>query len=397
MNILDYLDWRGDLSFARDPFNEVDNLILSILAYLEFDGIVSKKIGGSSIPLSKVADRLTETKDTPTALSYNSFLKQIPKLLLKASESIRFKNIQLSCYVNQMDYELAKQFSAVVFSLSQDLHFIAFRGTDDSLIGWKEDFQMSFMDEVQGQKQAVIYFERILNKLSGHYYLGGHSKGGNLAVYAATQAPDAMRERIIGIYNNDGPGFQATIIQSEGYQSILRKISTLIPKSSVVGMLLEHCEEYKIVDSSEMGLLQHNAFSWEVKGTSFVYEKGLTKGSLNLNTAVRAWLNQLSLEQRALFVDAMFKIILSTGAKTVRDLSRVKLVMANEMIKSYKNMDPLTQSHLKKTMEIFFMESQKVFRHSLSEDIGSFLTKNPAKRKLQRTFQNTVQHISKKK
>lgn len=150
-NIFDYLEWRGDLSFARDSFNEVDNLIMSVLAYLEFDGIVPREIDRGSIPLLKVAERLSETIDKPSPLDYNPFFKQIPKLLLKAAKSTRYRDIELSSYVNQVDYEQSKQFSAVVFSINKEQHFMAFRGTDDSLIGWKEDFQMSFRDEVQAQ------------------------------------------------------------------------------------------------------------------------------------------------------------------------------------------------------------------------------------------------------
>jgi len=374
-NIFDYMEWRGDLSFARDSFNEVDNLILSVLAYLQFDGIVPQESSRDSISLLKAAERFGKTMDKPSSIDRNPFFKQIPKLLSKAAQTTRYGDIQLSGYENQVDYKQSKQFSAVVFSINSKQHYIAFRGTDDTLIGWKEDLQMSFMDEVQAQKQAVTYMNRIFSNLAGNFYLGGHSKGGNLAVYAATHATENIRDRIIGIYNNDGPGFQTNIIQSEGYQNVLGKISTFIPKSSIVGMLLEHVGEYKVVGSSETGIMQHDAFSWEVKGAKFVYEKGLTKESLNLNSTVRAWLNQLSLEERAQFVDALFDIIQATGAKTVGELAKEKLVMANTMIKAYKNMDTLTQLHLKKTIKIFFEESQKTLKKSITADIDLALSK----------------------
>ncbi len=210
----------------------------------------------------------------------------------------------------------------MVFSINSEEHFIAFRGTDDTLTGWKEDLQMSFMDEVQSQKQAVIYMNRIFESFAGNFYLGGHSKGGNLAVYAISDATQNAGNRIIGIYNNDGPGFQANIIQSEGYKNILGKIRTLIPKSSVVGMMLERGEEYTVVSSCETGIRQHDAFSWEVRGTNFVCEKKLTKKSANLNITVRACLNKLSIEERSQFADALFDIIQSPGAKTVGELTK---------------------------------------------------------------------------
>jgi hypothetical protein len=374
-NIFDYLEWRGDLSFDCDSFNEVDNLIFSILAYLEFDGIVPREAGTDSISLLKAAEGFEKSMDKSFANNHNPFLKQIPKLLSKAAKTKRYGNIQLSGYENQVDYEQHKQFSALVFSINSEQHFIAFRGTDDTLIGWQEDLQMSFMDEVQAQKQSVIYMNRVFSNFAGDFYLGGHSKGGNLAVYAITSATGNVQDRIIGIYNNDGPGFQKNIIQSEGYQNILGKIRTLMPKSSVVGMMLERGEEYKVVRSCKTGIMQHDAFSWEVKGTNFVYEKRLTKKSSNLNNTVRECINKLSIEERSQFVDALFGIIESTGAKTVGELSKEKLVAAYTMIKTYKNMDTLAQSHLKKIIEIFFEESQKTLRNSISEDISGLFSK----------------------
>lgn len=384
-NIIDYLDWRGDLSFARDGFNEVDNLIFSVLAYIEFDGIVSSEAEGNSnsISLAKAGEHyFKDLIEQPPQNIVNPFFREIPKLLLKASLTARFKDIQLSSYVNQIDHKICNQFSATVFSIHQEEHFIAFRGTDDTLAGWKEDFQMSFQDEVKAQKDAVAYVEKLVANYPGNLYLGGHSKGGNLAVYAAAAMPTDVQDRIIGVYNNDGPGFLTHVIESEGYRRILDRIHTFIPKSSVVGMLLEHGEEYITVNSNGMGLMQHNAFFWEVRGIHFAYEKGLTKGSKNFNKTVRLWLNQLSMEQRAEFVDVLFDILHATGAMTVSDLSMKKLSLANDMIKSYKTLDPLTKAHLKKALKIFFDKTQKVWITSFEADVASLLARAPTKRKV---------------
>lgn len=273
--IFDYLEWRGDLSFARDRFNEVDNLILSVLAYSEFDGIVDpQESGRDSISLLKAAEQFGAKMDRPSSVDHNRFFKQIPNFLSKAAQTTRFGEIQLSSYENQVNFEQSKQFSAVVFSLNSEQHFIAFRGTDDTLIGWQEDLLMSFMEEVPAQKQAVIYMNRIFSNLAGNFYLGGHSKGGNVAVYAATHATETNQKRITGIYNNDGPGFRANILKNEGYQNILNKISTIIPKSSIVGMLLEHKGEYKVVGSSEPGIMQHNPFTWELRVLTLFMRRG---------------------------------------------------------------------------------------------------------------------------
>ncbi|MDD2493722.1 MAG: DUF2974 domain-containing protein [Tissierellia bacterium] len=374
-NILDYIDWRGDISFEINGFNEVDNLIMSVLSYLEFDNIVPKD-SEHSISLSKAAELFRKTADKNPSVDHNKFLKLVPELLEKAACSSRYSDIQLSCYEKQTDYEQSKQFSAVVFSINKNLHFISFRGTDDTIIGWQEDFQMSFMDEVQAQKQAVIYINRICLKLPGKFYFGGHSKGGNLAVYAAVHADEGIQGRIIGVFNNDGPGFLTNIIQSNGYQSIITKIITFVPKSSVIGMLLEHQEEYRVVSSNETGIMQHDAFSWEVKGTQFVYEDGLTKNSLLLNNTLRVWLSQLSIDERSQFVNAIFDIIQATGAKTFGELTKEKLNAADAMIKTYKNTDELTKLHMKKTIEMFFAEGHKTIRSTINDDFELMLEKS---------------------
>lgn len=371
-NIFDYLEWRGDLSFARDGFNEVDNLVMSMLAYLKFDGVVPPDPGAGPVTLSMAAKQPTCRPSTP---ENSTFSKKVTELFMKAAQSVRYRDIGLSGYVDQVDHERSKQFSATVFSINRKQHFIAFRGTDDTLAGWKEDFRMSFMDQVQAQQDAAAYLEKNISNYKGDLYLGGHSKGGNLAVYAAAHAAAGMQNRIIGIYNNDGPGFHAKVIQSKGYQSILNRINTFVPGFSVVGLLLEHGTEYTVVSSDGTGIMQHDAFSWQVSGTRFVYEQGLKKSSSNFNKTLRSWLDGLALDQRAQFVDGLFDIIEANGALTVSELSGKWLTEANNMIKAFKNMDPLTKSFLKKTVQLFFKEYQKVLKTSIKEDIGSFFSK----------------------
>jgi len=380
-NILDYVEWRGDLSFERDVFNEVDNLILSALAYLDFEGIVPFLPEGDIPVLSEIVDKVMDLVDTESPRYQDPFFHQIPELFAKAAKSVRFGGIGLSCYVNRIDYDKSEQFSALVFSLGGGLYYIAFRGTDDSLAGWKEDFQMSFKDEVQAQRDAAAYLKSILPYFEGRFLMGGHSKGGNLAVYAAASMDDDIRERIEAVYNNDGPGFQNGFIRSRGYRSMLGRISTIVPKSSIVGMLLEHKEEYKVVNSDEKGIMQHNVFSWEVRGKNFVYHDHLEKSSINLNRAVKGWLNNLPVEQREQFVEELFNIIYATGAMTVSDLYKERRTAAEEMIRSYKNIDAESRKFLKKTLFTFFRESQKVLKASIETDIDAFKLKRRHKEK----------------
>ena len=375
-NIFDYLQWRGDLDFNRDDFNEVDNLILSLLSYLEFEGLVSDKIDGKKIPLSKVAEHFKTHKFKSPAFYGNPFFVRIPELLQKAVETHRFSDVQLSGYVNEINYDQSNQFSALVFSLDNLHHFIAFRGTDDTLAGWKEDFQMSFMEEVPAQKQAAAYVNSIIPKIKGQICLGGHSKGGNLAVYGAIKSNEKIRDSIVSVYNNDGPGFQANVIQSPGYQSMQNKIHTFIPKSSIVGLLLEHGEEYKVIGSSGVAIMQHNLLNWKISGAHFIYENGLTNNSRNFDKALSSWLNQLSIEQRTDFVDALFEIIKATGAQTLSQLSREKINSVEIMVKTYKNMDPTVQRLLKVTIEAFFMESKNVLQKSIEKNLNMLFKRN---------------------
>lgn len=379
-NIIDYLDWRGDLSFASDSFNEVDNLILSNLSYLKLDGIVSREINGSEIILSDLAYHFMASKIPPSEYVNYYFPEKIAELLIKASKTARFQNIKLFGYVNQVDHQISNQFSAVVFSIACDEYFIAFRGTDNTVAGWKENLRMSFKDEVLAQKQAVSYVNCVISNLKGRFHLGGHSKGGNLAVYAATHMKSEIRDKVLDIYNNDGPGFHKSIIQSEGYQSIEDKVNTLIPKSSVVGMLLEHGENFKVIDSSGYGILQHDAFLWEVKGPNFVYNVELSKNCRDFDNTIRLWLDNLPMEQREHFIDALFEIIQVTGAQTFNELSQEKFKVIDGMINKYRSMDPETQLLLKKTIATLLNEGQKVLSKSIGEKIDLTFTKIHPKR-----------------
>jgi hypothetical protein len=366
-DLFDYLKWRGDLSFASDGFNEVDNLIFSGLSYLYFDGIVPREPGGREITLQEAS---AQYKTKEYGETWNPYMNRFPQLLERCAKTARYKDVTLSYYVNHIDKDKANQISAIVFSIHKKEHYIAFRGTDDTIAGWKEDFLMSFKDVVLAQKQAVYYLNKTAPRLKGKIYLGGHSKGGNLAVFSAANTAQRIMDRIVSIYNNDGPGFQNAIIQSDGYKKILGRINTYIPKSSVVGMLLEHGSDYKIVGSFEKGLMSHNILTWEVIGAQFVHEKELSKESLSFITALRAWLNKLTSDEREQFVEALFDIIQATGAQTVTDLTKERLVFVDAAIKKLKSMDRTTRTLLKNTIVAFFNERQKIFKTALSESIS---------------------------
>lgn len=371
-NINDYLDWRGDLDFRQDGFNEVDNLILSVICYNDFKDIVPSPGGTGCVLLKDAASRFREIKNTDH-LKDLPFLKDIPSFLEKAAATKRFGELKLSGYVDQVDMERVKQFSAIVFTIYDDLHFIAFRGTDDSLAGWKENLQMSFKHEVHSQKEAVKYTKWVMENYSGEFYLGGHSKGGNLAVYASANMEGPYRESIIEIFNNDGPGFQPEVVETQGYQAIVEKIVTFLPESSIVGMLLEHGEDYYVVKSSGLAMYQHNPFMWEILGNRFIYKEGLSNEGININKAVRSWLTKLSHDEREKFANTLFDILQGTGAKTLGDLNNEKIAAADAMIKALKTLDKETQRQLRSTIDLLFAESHKTILKTISDDISDFV------------------------
>jgi hypothetical protein len=372
-DMLEYLKWRGDLSFEQDKFNEVDNLIFASLAYINFEGVVPADTSTRGVTLAWAAQQL---KTANHLEQKGVFMTHYPELLVNASQSARFKDVVLSCYISEEDDIVPNQFSAIVFSINCKEHYIAFRGTDDNLAGWKEDFLMIFRDAVLAQSQAVAYLNKVAPQFKGRFYLGGHSKGGNLAVYAAAYTSDRHRSKITAIYNNDGPGFQAAVIQSAGYAKIKSRINTFIPKSSVIGMLLEHCEDYKIVASTVNGLLSHDPQTWGVLGPSFVHEEELSKSSQQINEALIGLLAKLTMQQRELFVEALFDMISASGALTLSDLTNEWLSGIDAMIKKYKSMDKETRKTLRNTVIDYFSMRQRILRDSISQSVGALLTRS---------------------
>ena len=381
--IFDYIEWRGDLEFSQDGLNEVDSLIFSNLAYLSLDGIVSNEITDPPTPLSQVAKHYLKNSPAHPDSGNYYYPEKINKLLREAANTKRFREVRLLGYINHVDLKHSIQFSAVIFSLGNDNYYVAFRGTDNSIAGWKENFLMSFNEEVLAQKQAVAYVNHIAEHLEGTFYLGGHSKGGNLAVYAGAKVKPEVQDRILKIFSNDGPGFLPSVIESEGYQKISPKVKAIIPKSSVVGMLLDTSKNFEVVDSTGHGIFQHDSFLWQVKGPQFIYEDELSKNSRYIDNTLRLWLDKLSLEKRELFFDALFEIIEETGAQTIDELSGEKLKVINMMIKKYRSMDSETQSLLTKTIEILISTGQKVYMNSLGERLDSTFSKIIPKKPLE--------------
>ena len=333
-NIFDYLNWRGDLSLQQDEFNEVDNLILSRLSFIPFDGVVPESFD-TGLSIQSAAEVIGKIK--PSDLELN--MKKDLKLLKAVAKSNRFASMRLCGYINNVDIKTQKQFCAVTIELGNNAVYVAYRGTDKSIVGWKEDFNMSFMPSIPAQIHAVSYLEEAATHFKGKIIVGGHSKGGNLAVYAAAFCSKNLQARIEKIYNNDGPGFHPEIISQPGYLAIQKKIYTFVPQTSVVGMLLEHEEEYIIIHSTQTGLMQHDLYSWRVQGKNLIYLDTITNSSKFIDKTLKGWIARMTPEQRGQFSDALYSILSSTEARTFTDLGVKWHENALLMLKTVVNMD----------------------------------------------------------
>lgn len=344
-NMLDYLSRRGELPFSQAPVSTVDGLLLSTLSYIQFDNMISKKPWEApslfelsqmfwELPEEAMKNRLRNPKDE--------------ELLQAMGKSRRFGLLHLTGAKELLDDKKELQFAAITLLLEEGGAFIAFRGTDGTLTGWKEDLNLSFLDVIPGQEAAREYLERIAEICPGKLYIAGHSKGGNLAVYAAIRCQDNIRDRIQAIYNYDGPGFRQKILEDPGYREIVGRVHTFVPQSSVVGMLLEHEEPYTVVHSTKEGLLQHEPYSWETLGNGFTELRQVTEGSLIIDETIKNWLASLSVTEREAFVDALYELFRSSGIKYVGEIVEPKYIYA--IMKRLGREDEETKQMLVRTL-----------------------------------------------
>lgn len=303
-NIVDYAEYTR-AGLETQTLNAVDSLILSQLSYYHLP------IKASGI-LTWKGEKLSAL---PAVCDYDKMLfdvwgpKQSRELFEIMASNRRYENIIVKGYEESTNAKDEKQFSAVTFQLNDDAFYVAFRGTDSTLIGWKENFNMAYQLPVPSQTEAVRYLEEAAKNCSGKIYVGGHSKGGNLAVYAAAFASNDVKKRICKIYSHDGPGFLTDVTNREEYKAIERLIDKTVPQSSLVGMLLDDPSTFRVIKSSRVGVLQHDPFSWKVKDGEFIYLSKLSGVARYNDKTLNAWINSLSNEERKRLVNLIFDFL----------------------------------------------------------------------------------------
>ena len=321
-DMFDYLKWRGDILFSQVPPNHVDSLIFSGLAYVQYDGIITEdKMQFKT--MRETAEILFSLPDAATRCRVPNDLE----LLKAAAETERFGRVGLCAYQDILNPEEETQFAAITFMLEDGTAFLAFRGTDSTLVGWKEDFNMTFQESIPAQRLAREYVQRFAGVTKAPLRLGGHSKGGNLAVYAGAKCSEAIQDRIIEVFNHDGPGFTQAMMTDPGYLRIVPRVKTLVPQSSIFGMLLEHQEAYTIIRSNQVGIMQHDPYSWEVMGNHFITVEELTADSKFLDRTFRTWLAGLTPQERNTFFDSVFDVLMTENSSNAKDLLKPQAML----------------------------------------------------------------------
>lgn len=346
-NIITYLKWRGDLTFLERPFCEVDNLVLAELSYLDLSGIVPVTEEKKSISLWEAAALFQEQgrKSMCAEGPPEDFLS-----IMAATK--RYREVRLSNFADVLDEISQTEFSALQIELGDGTVYVAFRGTNDSLMGWREDFSMSFQ-LMPSQKLAAEYLEKTM---SDHlqYRVGGHSKGGNLAVYASMVCPAKKQKQIVQVYSNDGPGLCEELVDMEQYRKIQPKIIRIVPEFSIIGSLFEHEAPTKIVKSDASGLLQHDGMSWQIEGDQFSTCESLSKECKFYNQIFDQWIESADMEQRKTFTKDLFDALESSGAKRRSDLSHTGFEGFEAILLSVVQSENRTKIVIGKFIKSFF-------------------------------------------
>ena len=339
-NCLTYLHRRGALPFRAAPFCPVDGLILSMCAYAPFGGILPGRGEAGWLSFTQGAARLVRRPgwDRTGPL----MARQIPDLVLQAAESPRFRGVKLGEQEEILDGQT--QFAALTYALPDGTLFLAFRGTDDTLVGWKECFSMSYSPAVPAQRLALDYVRQVAGAHRGKLRLGGHSKGGNLAMYAALHAPADLRRRILTVCSYDGPGFGQDLTQTRPYRALAGRMTTFVPQTSLVGTLLHQDPRAKTVKSHGRGLVrQHDPFTWEVRGTSFLTLPRPSRRGQREAAGFRGWVNSMAPEEREEFTDVFFQLLAAPQAETLSDLTRSWTGSVLAMAGAYRRLEPALQ------------------------------------------------------
>lgn len=349
--IISYLEQYGKYTFDEMPMTEVDSLILCQFSYLKFDGLVPG-IEENRPPVTLKS--LESHPDYEALYADIRYEKENRALFTGMLHSRRYSEMELNYYVNVIEEEWETQFSAITFFLEGGSIYVAYRGTDETIVGWKEDFNMAFLSPVPGQEYSVHYLETVAARFQGDFYTGGHSKGGNLAVYSAMNCSKEIQDRIRQIYSMDGPGFRPEVLERCGYDRIAGRVTKILPHSSLVGMLFESHMYFQVVESNTIGLLQHDPYTWRVTANHLVRANDLYERRKNMDNVLNEWILSLNEEQLRTFVDTLYQVITASQAKNLIDFTAEWKKSMNGIVAALKEVDEDTRGMLKEMIRSLF-------------------------------------------
>lgn len=355
-HVLDYLKWRGNIAISEDGFNESDAMICAELSYLDLDELVPGIGEKSNITIENAYEFYQRKIDNhePVDLQAHEVI-----LLLALGRTKRFRDIVLSDYFHVTDFSRPVQFCAVCIHISPVMKYISFRGTDNDIWGWKETLSMIHQMPIPSQEMALDYLNRVIKKYFHRYYVGGHSKGGNMAKYAAAFCEPKKQRRIATIYCFDAPGFNQDMMQYEGFAKIVDRIHAYVPQGSIVGMTMEHAESFMMVHSQGEGIEQHLLTSWTLNAEGFVRCDQRDPSSFMVQASIANWIGKLSMEERKHFLDVFFEVIVRAGITTFPELMALKLRNIIAILKEMKYVPAEDRELIFRVFKLLLQEHSK--------------------------------------
>lgn len=348
--LIDYIKWRGDLEFWQDGFNVFDNLVFSAISYVEMDQVFNNS-EVDTLFLTEVSDQYFEKYAAGIVYRDNSVLRECPNIMKAAASAKRYQKVLVRNYVSKIDTAKTLQFSAVEFLLPDGTSYVAYRGTDDTIIGWKEDFLLA-VSEVEAEKLSVEYLDKIGLESNRRLRIGGHSKGGHLAVYGAAKCSKDIQDRILDVYSNDGPGFSKEFVKSKQVKAISDRVLRIIPEESVVGMLMEPVGSTIVVKSTNKFIMQHDLMSWEMDAMEFVTEKSVTSGAKAIDKAIKEWLDEFEDDKRIDFVEDVFAVLEASEAQTLSGIQEGGIKAVQKMTKRLNELSGDTREQIGKVLKL---------------------------------------------
>ena len=398
MNFYDYLIWRGDLTFEQDGFNEVDNLLFAYSAYTDLREVIKPD---EALTVHEADERFFALHTEEECLKSGSLIAHAPVVLRRMGASKRFGDLHITNYVREIDEDNDTQFSAMHFEISNRLTYVAFCGTDDTIIGWKEDFLMSYK-VVNAQIMAAEYLNRTAVKNFHKYIVGGHSKGGNLAAYGAMKAKEQIKKKIVSVYSNDGPGISDFAMDKEEFAAIKDRMIKIIPELSVFGTLFENNEKKLVIQSEKSGLYQHDAVGWMVSGKEFV--RGVkSQDSIVIQEVLNEFLNSLSVEEREKIVEEMYSAFVKAGIHNTTDFTQKGIPVVLKFVREVSRINETAGKLLDQLLQILMKmlseraeDAVKTTVKNVTDAIPDFI-KQPLTEKAEdaaETVINTVKNVT---